>query len=91
LRRLLALVVLRLRLRHDDGIGSRLGWHACELHRREGGRGKQHEAKVCHDGLVPRKVLYAEWFGVGDQQPAKRPECGGAKTQEAFYFNIATT
>jgi hypothetical protein len=59
LRRLFALLVVGLSLRlGDDGRrGLRLGWRACELHRREGGRGKQREAKVCHDGLVPRKVL----------------------------------
>jgi hypothetical protein len=91
-RRLLALLgFARLSLRDDDGIGLRLGWHACELERREGGRGKQHKAKVCHGDLVPRKVLCAEGFGTVDQQPAVRPDCGGKKTQEAIYFNIATT
>ena len=33
----------------------------------------------------------AEGLGVDDQQPAKRPDCGGTETQEAFYFNIAKT
>jgi hypothetical protein len=72
-RRWLLVLVLGIwlrRLRDDDRAvlrlgrqGLRLGRHACELHRREGGRGKQHEAEVLHDGLVPRKVLCAEGFG----------------------------
>jgi hypothetical protein len=41
-----------LRARHD----------ACELHRREGGRGKQHEAKFGHDGLDPRNELWILGF-----------------------------
>jgi hypothetical protein len=61
------------------------------MHRREGGRGKQREAKVCHDGSRSPEGSGAERSGVGDQQPAKRPECGDTKTQEGFYFNIATT
>src|SRR5262249_53288351 len=39
----------------------------------------------------PGRFYCAEGFGMGDQQPAKRPDCGGTETQEAFYFNIATT
>jgi hypothetical protein len=61
------------------------------LQRCERGRGKQHEAKVCHGDFVPRKVLDAEGFGTVDQHPAVGPECGDQKTQAAIYFNIATT
>src|SRR5262249_33149460 len=90
--RLLALFLrLSWRLRDDERGGLRLTWHACELHRREGGRGKQHEAKICHDGLVSRKGLWAQRAGTGDQQPAKGPDCGATETNVFFYFNIATT
>lgn len=92
--RLLGLVgVLRRRLRLGDDDRSSLCLRrcACEMHRREGGGGKQHKAKVCHDGFVPRKVLCAEGFGNVDQLPAKRPDCGDTESQNAFYFNIATT
>ena len=94
-RWLLALVFrrLRLRLRDDDRIGLRLGWRARELHRREGGRGKQHEAKVCHDGLVsPGKVLVRREGSVQAINSQRLGiDCGESKTPEAIYFNIATT
>jgi hypothetical protein len=87
-RGLLALVFLRLcrRLRDGDRRGLRLRRHACELHRREGGRGKQHEAKVCHDGLVsPEGSLHRE-FGTGDQQPALGRIVATAKRRQLFIL-----
>jgi hypothetical protein len=32
-------------------------WRSDQLHRGQGSRGKQHETKVGHDGLDPRKFL----------------------------------
>lgn len=86
LRRRLLVAVGRLRLRDDDGIWLRPGWHACELHGRQGGRGKQCEAEVCHGDLVPRKVLCAEGLGTIDQLPAVGPHCGGQKNAALFIL-----
>lgn len=43
------------RLRHDDRRGLCMGWRAHEVHRRQSRSGKQHETKVCHDDVNPRK------------------------------------
>jgi hypothetical protein len=48
---------LRLGLRDHDRRGLRLRCGACELHRGEGRRGKQHEAKLGHGDEILRKVL----------------------------------
>jgi hypothetical protein len=55
LRRLLGLSFFLLGLGHDQRRGLRVRWRGDELHRGQGSRGKQHETKVCHDGLGPRK------------------------------------
>jgi hypothetical protein len=67
----------------------RMRWRASELHRCEGCRGKQHEAKFCHDDLglqenLGKKCRCAEPVGCCDQQPAIRPDCGGLQTQNSF-------
>ena len=46
---------IRLSLRHHQRCGLRVRWRACELHRRQSRRGKQHETKVGHDDVNPRK------------------------------------
>jgi hypothetical protein len=51
-----------LRLRNDDRPGLRLRRRARELHRRQGGRGKQRDTKVCHDDLGPRKSFGIKRF-----------------------------
>jgi hypothetical protein len=48
-------------LRHHQRRGLRMRWRASELHRCEGCRGKQHEAKFCHDDLSPGGNLGSEW------------------------------
>jgi hypothetical protein len=39
----------------EQRLGLRVRYRGCELHRRQSGRGKQQKAKVCHDGVSPRK------------------------------------
>lgn len=86
-RRSLLLFVLlgfrrRLLLRDHHWCALRMRGRACELHRSESGRGKQHEAKFCHDDVDPgRKVLKR-----GDQRTAIRPDCGGVQTLIRIYF-----
>jgi hypothetical protein len=46
-----------LGLGHDQRRGLRVRWRSNQLHRRKSGRGKQQEAKVCHDGWDPRGNL----------------------------------
>jgi hypothetical protein len=48
-----------LGLGHDQRRGLRVRWRSDQLHRRKSGRGKQQEAKVCHDGWNPRRNLAA--------------------------------
>ena len=43
-----------LGLRHDERRGLRMRCRGRELSRRQGGRGEQQDAKVCHDILGPR-------------------------------------
>ena len=43
-----------LGLRHDERCGLRMRCGGRELRRRQGGRGEQQDAKVCHDVLGPR-------------------------------------
>jgi hypothetical protein len=45
----------RRRLCHDDRRGLGVGWRAHEVHRRQRRSGEQHETKVCHDDVSPRK------------------------------------
>jgi hypothetical protein len=47
---------LFLGLGHNQRRGLGVRWRGYQLHRRQSGRGKQHETKVCHDGLDPRKI-----------------------------------
>jgi hypothetical protein len=44
-----------LLLRDHDGRVLRKRGRACKLQRSESGRGKQHEAKFCHDGVGPAR------------------------------------
>ena len=44
-----------LGLGHDQRRGLRMRRRSNQLHRRQRGRGKQDELKVCHDGLNPRR------------------------------------
>ncbi len=50
-------LALRLSLRDHGRRGLRLRRGACELHRGEGRRGEQHEAKLGHDDEILGKVL----------------------------------
>lgn len=82
---------LFLCLRHHQRRALRMRWRASELHRCEGCRGKQHEAKFGHDDLglrenLGKKCRGAEPVGYRDQRPAIRPDCGGLPTRNAFYF-----
>jgi hypothetical protein len=43
-----------LRLRHDQGRAMGVRRESCKLHRRQGGRSKQHETKPGHLILIPR-------------------------------------
>jgi hypothetical protein len=54
---LLGLSFFFLGLGHDLRRGLRVRWRGDQLHRRKSSRGKQQQAKVCHDGLDPRKIL----------------------------------
>jgi hypothetical protein len=51
-------------LRHHDRRGLRVRRRSCEVHRRKGGRGKQRETKVCHDGGGPRQKCLAVTLAV---------------------------
>lgn len=86
LRRLLGLSVgtkFFLGLRHDQRRGLRMRRQGYQLHRRKRGRGEQQEAKLCHDGLDPRK----SWqLRSGDQQIDVRPDCGGPWRRASIYF-----
>ena len=79
-----------LGLRDDERRGLRMRCGDCKLRRRQSGRGKQHEAKVCHDDLVPGKVLAADEEiqqpngSVVDQRLIIRPDCGGRENESAF-------
>ena len=46
--------LLVLGLRHDERCGLRMRCGGRELRRRQGSRGEQQDAKVCHDVLGPR-------------------------------------
>jgi hypothetical protein len=71
-------------LRHHQRRGLRMRWRAGELHCRKRGRGEQHETKVCHDGLDPRRFPGNN----DDQQISVRPDCGGPQTRTSIYFRI---
>ena len=49
-----------LGLRHDERGGLRMRCGDRKLRHRQSGRGKQHDAKVCHDVLGSRKILGSE-------------------------------
>jgi hypothetical protein len=93
LRRLLRFSIradfaLWLSLRDNDRRGLRMRCGACEWHRGESCRGKQHEAKLSHGGEIPGKVLEAKWC---DQQLRVRPHCGGQKRDGSIYFCMRHT
>ena len=72
---------LFLGLRHNQRCGLRVRCRACELHCRQRSRGKQYEAKSCHDGWDPGKIcnkLRRSTNKVG-------PDCGGLGKRTCFY------
>ena len=100
LRRLLWFSVgtelLRLRrLRDDEWHGLRTRCRTGKLHRRQRGRGKQQETKVCHGG-GPRKGSWRRdermpepSTRLVDQRLIVRPHCGGRENRNAIYFVAA--
>jgi hypothetical protein len=94
LRRLLWLSFFFLGLGHDLRRGLRVRWRGDQLRRRKSGRGKQQQAKVCHDGLDPRKILGRKAWQAslatrrGDQRIDVRPDCGGTQRRTCIYFSM---
>jgi len=91
-RRLLFMLVLTpgfaLRLCELNSRRLRIRCQGCELHRRQGRRGKQHETKFCHDGPnPPGRSFEKPHGGWTDQQPAMGPHCGTCKSGTAFYLH----
>lgn len=85
-RRSLFLFVLlgfTLLLRHHHWCALRMRGRACKLHRSESGRGKQHEAKFCHDVVDPERK---EGSRSSNQRTAIRPDCGSVQRLIRIYF-----
>jgi len=86
-------------LRHNERRGLRMRCEGCELRHGQSRRGKQHDAKFCHDVLDPRKNLAARLAGKSgfrrtfrrvDQRLIVRPDCGGLQNANAIYFDSIT-
>ena len=81
-----------LGLRDDERRGLRMRCGDRKLRHRQSGRGKQHDAKVCHDVLVPENSWQRREWRVRrsirqvDQRLIIRPHCGGCENESAFYF-----
>jgi hypothetical protein len=80
-----------LGLRHDERCGLRERSEGRELRRRQGGRGEQQDAKVCHDVLGPRNRSgsnglhwHASW---SIERLIIRPDCGGLQMVGWFLFH----
>ncbi len=78
-------------LRHHHRCGLGLRWRKSEWHRRKSCRGKQHETKVGHDDLGPRKnnwrqreVLSGQTSSSGNQRISVRPDCGSLPGGRVF-------
>jgi hypothetical protein len=57
-----------LRLCHDERCVLGMRGKARKLHRRQGGRGKQHDTMSGHVMLVPRKQRMPKSAAINDQQ-----------------------
>ena len=83
---------LFLGLRHDERCGLRMRCGGRELRYRQSGGGKQHDAKVCHDVLGPRKRPGSNEFAFIDvlddsQRVIIRPDCGRLQMARWFLFH----
>ena len=83
---------LFLGLRHDERCGLRMRCGGRELRYRQSSCGKQHDAKVCHDVLGPRKKPGSNEFAFIDvlddsQQVIIRPDCGRLQMARWFLFH----
>ena len=83
---------LFLGLGHDERCGLRMRCGGRELRYRQSRCGKQHDAKVCHDVLGPRKTPGSNEFafiGILDdsQRVIIRPDCGRLQMARWFLFH----
>ena len=80
---------LWLGLRDHERRALRMRCGACELHRGQSRRGKQHETKVGHVVRTsPEGSLTKSWCDevVGDERLRVRPDCGGRRGRGPIYF-----